>query len=141
MKIIKIYEGLKSYLLLLILCSIIISYLSIQVAVFISYAIDGVLFQQFERLPHYLKYWIDSNLGKGIIVISIMILLINVLLALLKYIRGKITAKFTLKVGSNLKLKLYKHVLNLEYKSYVSYNKAEMIQRINEDARCLCKFF
>lgn len=57
------------------------------------------------------------------------------------YLRSIITSKFKLKINSNVKLKLYKHTLNLEHKSYNSYDKTEILQRITEDADVYSSFF
>ena len=57
------------------------------------------------------------------------------------YLRNIITSKFKLKINTNVKLELFKHVLNLEYKSYNSYDKTEILQRITEDADIYSNFF
>lgn len=57
------------------------------------------------------------------------------------YFRDRITTKFKLKINVNLKSALYKHMINLEYDSYNKYNKAEIMQRINEDAELYSDFF
>ena len=44
-------------------------------------------------------------------------------------------------INVNIKSELYKHMLKLEYKSYNIYDKAEIMQRINEDADVYSKFF
>lgn len=136
----KVFKGAKKYIILLILLSILISYLSLQIALYIKYGIDGVLFQN-QEIPQYLLDNMQNEKTKGLIIIAIIIVIINAILFLTKYIRDLITSKFTLKIKSNLKLILYKHVLKLEYQSYSSYDKSEMLQRVNDDAEDYAEFF
>lgn len=141
LKVIKnIFKGIKKYIILLILLSISISYLSLQIAIYIKYAIDGILFQS-QEIPKYLLDIIQDGKIKGLLIIVSMITITNLILFLIKYIRDITTSKFTLKIKSNLKLMLYTHVLKLEYQSYNSYDKNEMLQRVNDDAENYASFF
>lgn len=136
----NIFSGIKKYIILLIFLSIIISYLSLQVAMYIKYAIDGILSEN-QEIPEYLLECIQYGKIKGLMLIAIIILIINLILFLTKYIRNRLTTKFTLKIKSNLKSMLYNHVLKLEYQSYYSYDKTEMTQRVNDDAEDYAEFF
>ena len=136
----KILEGIKKHMTGLVLLSFIISYFSLQIAVYISYAIDGILFHNISQMPEYLKSILEMGTLKGLLCISAIMIGINLMVAGATYIRERLTTAFTLKVSSNLKEKLYSHILNLEYESYQSYSKVEMLQRVNEDARGICQF-
>lgn len=118
-----------------------ISYLSLQSAVYISYAIDGILFHNVEKIPNYLRPVLEMNTLEGLIIISGMIIIMNLLIVFLNYIRERLTTNFTLKISSDLKRKLYAHILKLEYGSYQSYSKVEMLQRVNDDATAYADFF
>lgn len=131
----KTLEGNKKYIVGLIVLSCIISYFSLQVAIYISYAIDGILFHNVDQIPSYLKTVLEMGTLKSLILLSSMIIGINLIVALASYIRERMTTKFTLTISSNLKKKLYAHILKLEYSSYQNYSKVEMLQRANEDAR------
>lgn len=131
----------KKYILLLILLSIIISYLSLQSAVYISYAIDGILFNHAEKIPSYLEQVLEMSTIEGLVIISSIIIIMNLLIVFVNYIRERVTSNFMLKISSNLKKKLYAHILKLEYESYQSYSKVEMLQRVNEDATAYADFF
>lgn len=135
-----VFVGIKKYIVLLILLSIIISYLSLEIAMHIKYAIDGILFEN-QEIPYYILNSIQDGKQKGIILIAIILLTINLVLFLANYIRGIVISKFSLKIQTNLKSILYQHVLKLEHKSYHSYNKTEMIQRVNDDAKDYATFF
>lgn len=129
------------YLVLLILLSMSISYLTFLIAMNVKYAIDGVLFNNYNEIPIYLNKIIKNNYIYNLLIIVCIIIALNFIEKLLKYYRDRVTAKFKLKINTNLKTNLYKHILNLEYESYNSYDKAEMMQRINEDAEVYSKFF
>ena len=68
-------------------------------------------------------------------------LIINLSLFIMKYIRDKVTTKLALKIKTDLKLMLYEHILKLEYQEYYSYDQTEMLQRVNDDAEVYAEFF
>ncbi len=134
-------KNTRIYLILLIVLSIGISYLTFSIAIYIKYAIDGILFSNYDEIPRYLDQIFKHNCIDDLSIIALIILSLNAGEKLLKYFRDRFTTKFKLKIITNLKLTLFKHVLNLEYESYNSYDKAEIMQRINEDAEVYSKFF
>ena len=136
-----IFKGLKKYILLLLLLSGILSYLSLQLVAYISYAIDGIIFRSQETLPNYLKPILELDMIKGLLIFSLILVFMNSVILLIRYIRERITTKFTLKINSNLKGNLFAHILKLKYESYYSYSKVEMLQRVNEDAQEYSNFF
>ena len=129
------------YIVLLILLSMSISYLTFLISMNVKYAIDGVLFNNYNEIPTYLNKLFKHNYISDLFIIAIIIIILNLLEKLLNFFRNRITTKFKLKININLKSALYKHVLNLEYESYNSYDKMEMMQRINEDADVYSNFF
>lgn len=136
----KVLKGIKKYILLLIILSISISYFSIQIAIYVKYAIDGIILKN-EEIPKFLLEIIKDEKIKGLILIALIIITLNLIVFVINYIRDRITTKFTLIIESNLKLFLNEHLLKLEYQSYQAYDKAEMIQRINDDSEVYSKFF
>ncbi len=129
------------YLILLVLLSVIITYITIQISLFVKYGIDGILFSNYTDIPKYINTIFTHNYKNDLLIIAIIIIIFNSTQKLLHYFRDRITTKFKLKINTNLKQELYKHMLNLEYESYNLYDKEEMIQRINEDADVYSKFF
>ncbi len=134
-------KGTKRYIFLLLILSIVFSYLTLQTAIYIKHAIDNVICNDYESLPSFLKYVLTNNYIYDLLVLSVIIILINLLIAVVSYLRNIVTSKFKLKINTNVKSELYKHVLNLEYKSYNSYDKTEILQRITEDADVYSSFF
>lgn len=129
------------YLILLVLLSVSITYITIKISLFIKYEIDSILFNNYSDIPKYINTIFTHNYKNDLLIIAIIIIIFNFTQKLLNYFRDRITTKFKLKINVNLKQELYKHILNLEYESYNSYDKEEMIQRINEDADVYSKFF
>ena len=129
------------YLVLLVVLSIAISYLTFLIAMNVKYAIDGILFNNYKDIPEYINIMFNQNYLHDLLIVVIILVELNLIEKLLNYFRDRATTKFKLKINTNLKNALYKHMLNLEYESYNSYDKAELIQRINEDADVYSKFF
>lgn len=134
-------KGTKRYIFLLLILSIVFSYLTLQTAIYIKYAIDNIICNDYESLPTLIKHILTNNYIYDLLIISAIIIVINILLMIVSYLRNIITSKFKLKINSNVKLELFKHVLNLEYKSYNSYDKNEILQRITEDSDVYSNFF
>lgn len=134
-------KGTKRYIFLLLILSMIFSYLTLQTAIYVKYAIDNVIYNDYESLPILIKQILTNNYMHNLLIISAIIIVINLLLMFVSYLRSIITSKFKLKINTNVKLKLFKHTLNLEYKSYNSYDKTEILQRITEDADIYSNFF
>lgn len=131
----------KKYIIILILSSIIFSYITLKIAENLKYAIDGILFNNYDIIPEYTRNILNHNYVHDLLVFAIIIILLNFVNMIVNYIRDRVTTKFQLKININLKSTLYNHVLNLEYKSYNFYDKTEIMQRINEDADVYSKFF
>lgn len=133
-------EHTLKYVISLILISISISYITLLISMTIKYAIDGVLFNNYMDIPQYINIFLQNNYAVDLLIIAILIVFLNFIFMLLNYLRNRITTKLVLKIETNLKCTLYNHMMNLEYKSYNSYDKAEIMQRINEDAEVFSNF-
>ena len=108
----KILNGNKKYIIVLVLLSGMISYFSLQIAIYVSYAVDGILFKNGEQIPEYLKGLLALPSMESLLILSGIIIVINAIVAFFSYIRERITTKFTLTISANLKEKLYRHILN-----------------------------
>ena len=129
------------YLILLVILSVSISYITIQISLFVKYAIDGILFNNYSDIPIYINKIFTHNYINDLLIIVGFIVAFNLIQKVLSYCRNRLTTKFKLKININLKEELYRHMLNLEYESYNLYDKEEIMQRINEDADVYSKFF
>lgn len=129
------------YLVLLVILSISISYLTLLIANNIKYAIDGILFNNYNEIPMILNNIFKHNYIYDLLIVVCIIIVLSLIVKILNYIRDRVTTKFKLKININLKSALYNHMLNLEYESYNLYDKSEILQRINEDADVYSNFF
>ncbi len=134
-------KGTTRYVFALIILSVLFSYLTLQTAICVKYAIDNIVCNNYKELPMSVKSILTNNFLYDLLIISGMIILINLLIMLVSYIRSIITSKFKLRVNTNVKLELYKHTLNLEYKSFNEFDKTEILQRMTEDADIYSNFF
>lgn len=129
------------YIITILLLSVAISYITIQISLNIKYAIDGVILNNYTNIPTYINKILKENYIYDLFIFASIIIIFNFIYTILNYFRNIITSKLKIKININLKEALYKHLLNLEYKSYNIYSKAEIIQRINEDADIFSNFF
>lgn len=139
--IFKVLKGIYKHFFILILLGFLVSYITIQIAVLIQYAIDGIILGNNNALPEFLKILLSENIFKNLVTIGIIIFLITAVNCILKYLRDVLSEKFSLKINQNLKTELFNHIFHLEYNTYHSYEKAEIMQRINEDAGVFSGFF
>lgn len=137
----EVLKGIKGYFFILILLGFLVSYITIQIALLMQYAIDGILLHNYDSLPTFLKCLVSGDILRDLIMIGVVIFLTTLICCFLRYIRDVLSEKFSLKINQNLKTELFSHIFNLEYSSYNSYEKAEIIQRLNEDADSFSSFF
>lgn len=137
----EVLKGIKRYFFILILLGFLVSYITIQIALLMQYAIDGILLHNYDSLPTFLKCLVSGDILRDLIMIGVVIFLTTLICCFLRYIRDVLSEKFSLKINQNLKTELFSHIFNLEYSSYNSYEKAEIIQRLNEDADSFSSFF
>lgn len=139
--ILKALKDTAKYIIIIPIFSIIITYLTLQVPMYIKYAIDGIAMGDISTIPNYINTFFKDNAIYNLIIIVIYLILTNILLFLVSYIRSIVSSSFNLKVNKNLKMEIFKHIQNLEYQTYINYDKDEMMQRIKDDATTYSNFF
>ena len=117
----KIFKGITKYIIILILFSLLISYCNLQIAMYIRYAIDGILFHNLEEIPKFIQPIIEMDIIRSLIILSGIIMGIRGILVFVNYIRERITTKFTLKISANLKEALYAHILKVYQNIYFNW--------------------
>lgn len=137
----KALKHSKRYLVLIPIFSILISYLTLQVPMYVKYAIDIVLYKEQAQIPTYLAQYLTNTMIYNIGIIVLFLLATSGLIAIISYIRNRISNSFDLRINQNLKIEIFKHIQKLEYQSYVHYNKTEMMQRLKEDTTTYANFF
>lgn len=135
-------KGTKIHILLTLLLSAINSRLIIYVPMFIQYVLDGVIMGQEEVVPWYIRaFWEREEPISKIIVLSFFLVITNLLIFGVSYLRSKINTKFNLRINRNVKESVLKHVPRLEYEVFHQVDKADVMQRVNNDATTYAEFF
>lgn len=130
------------YIISIVILSMIYSKLIVKIPMFIQYALDGVILGNEGVIPEYIRLLFYSNSKMSKIIILILVLLfINVLIFIVEYIKSKINTKFNLRVNRNVKETILEHIPKLEYLEFSNIDKANVIQRVNNDATTYADFF
>ena len=124
----------KKYILGILICSLLSSFLTIYLTKFISFVIDGVIMQKSE-LPKYItNFFYDDTIYSKLIILTIFMLIIIFTISISNYIKNMFNTKFKLKMNKNLKEEILDHTTYLEYSEYISYGKNQILQRVSSDA-------
>ena len=92
----------KKYIIILILSSIFFSYITLKIAENLEYAIDGILFNNYDIIPEYTRNILNHNYVHDLLVFAIIIILLNFVNMIVNYIRDRVTTKFQLKININI---------------------------------------
>ncbi len=138
----KTLTGTKKYIAFTLILSAIYSRLVVYIPKFIQYALDGVISENENVIPNWIKnlYINNEKIGK-IITLSIILIIINILIFIVNYIKSKTNTKFNLKINKNVKELILEHIPKIEYLEFSNIDKANVIQRINKDATIYAEFF
>ncbi len=130
------------YIISILILSMVYSRLIVAIPMFIQYALDGVILENEAVIPEYIRqlFYFDSKMSK-IIILVIVLLFINVLVCAVTYIKSKLNTKFNLRVNRNVKETILEHIPRLEYLEFSNIDKANVIQRVNNDATTYAEFF
>lgn len=133
-------KGTKKYIIGILICSLVSSFLMIYLTKFISFVVDGVIMQK-GRLPVYIinSFYSDDIKAKLLVLAIYMIIFVGVI-SLSNYIKSMFNTKFKLLMNKNLKEKLLEHTTYLVYEDYVQYGKNQIIQRVSNDANYFVDF-
>ena len=135
-------KGTKFYIVLTLILSAIYSKLLVYIPMFIQYALDGIIMGDESVIPILIKklFYSDNKISKIIILVFVLIL-VNVLVFIVNYLKSKINTKFNLRINRNVKELILAHIPKIEYMQFSSIDKANVIQRVNNDANIYSEFF
>lgn len=130
----------KKYILGILICSLISSFLMIYLTKFISFVIDGVIMQT-SSLPQYITNSFYSNDMKSkLIVLAAYMLLFIIIISISNYVKSIFNTRFRLAMNKNLKTELLNHTTYLEYGEYIQYGKNQILQRVSSDSNNFINF-
>lgn len=135
-------EGTRIYILLIVLLSALYSKVLVFIPMFIQYALDGVVLGNENVIPIIIRkmFYSDDNISK-IIILTFCLVLVNILVFIVNYIKSKMNTRFNLIVNRNVKQIILEHIPKIEYMQFSSINKSNVIQRVNNDANTYSEFF
>ena len=138
----KTLKGTKFYMGLVLVLSAIYSRLIVYIPMFIRYALDGIIMGNENLIPTLIRklFYSDDKISKIIILAGILILA-NILVFIVYYLKSKINTKFNLKINRNIKEIILEHIPQIEYMHFCSIDKSNVIQRVNNDAATYAEFF
>ena len=79
----------KRYILFLMISSILCSYITLEIARYIQYTIDVVLFKNNETIPEYMRTILSSNQINNLIIFIIGIVIFNIALSIINQVRKR----------------------------------------------------
>lgn len=136
----KSLKGTKLYMLEILICSTISSFLTIYLTKFISFVIDGVIMQK-TTLPQYItKSFYSNDIKSKLIILAVYMLAFIIIICISNYIKSKFNTKLRLQMNKNLKIELLNHTTYLEYGEYIKYGKAQILQRVSNDSNTFVNF-
>lgn len=135
-------NGTFGYIILVIVMSIIYSKMVIIVPKFVEYFLDGVIFKNESIIPNYISFFFfNSSWQSKIFVLTVYLVLINICIFLVSYIKSKIGTLFNLKINENIKKSVLDHIPKIGYLEYSKIKKSDITQRVNSDAQIYSDFF
>ena len=130
------------HIILVIVMSIIYSKMVIIVPKFIEYFLDGVIFKNESIIPNYISlFFFNSSWQSKIFVLTVYLILINICIFFVSYVKSKIGTLFNLKINENIKKSVLNHIPKIEYLEYSKIKKSDITQRVNNDAQIYSDFF
>lgn len=133
-------NGTKKYILGILVCSLISSFLTIHLTKFIAFVIDGVIMQT-SNLPEYItNSFYNNDIKSRLIVLALYMIIFVITICVSNYIKNLFSTKFKVIMNRNLKKQLLEHTTYLEYGEYINYGKAQILQRVSNDANNFVEF-
>lgn len=130
----------KIFILGILICSLISSFLIIYLTKFISFVVDGVIMNTIE-LPKYItNCFYSDSISSKLAILAIFMLIIILVISISNFIKNMFNTKFKLKMNQNIKEAILYHTTYLEYGDYVSYGKNQILQRVSSDANNFIDF-
>lgn len=135
-------KGTKEQIAWILILTIIGSKLNVYVPMFIQYALDGIVLQNESVIPAWIVRFFYTNQAIGkLLILGAVLIGVNTIAFIVKYVRSKISTKFNLKINRNVKHTILNHISKLEYMEFSRINHSDVIQRVNNDALIYSEFF
>ncbi len=138
--IISSFKHTTVLILVFLILSIILNYLTTYIPVVIQYFIDVLLNQNTSNaiIENFIS--IFNNKLSFIPIICILLLMIEGIIVLSTYIRTIVKNKIIQEFQFDLKLKLFEHIQNLTYQDFYKNSLADLVQNMADDVNNIVNF-
>ena len=135
-------KGTKEQIIWILILTMVASKLNVYVPMFIQYALDGVVLQNESVIPAWMtRFFYSDQAMVKLLILGAILICVNTIAFIVKYVRSKISTKFNLRINRNVKHTILNHVSRLEYMKFSQINHSDVIQRVNNDALVYSEFF
>lgn len=138
--IISSFKGTKIFIVIYLIFSLLIAYLTTFIPVIIQYFVDVLLKQNVEN--KIIEKFI--NIFKGelsfIPIMCILLIIVKLTLILVTYLRTRLKNKIIQEFQYNIKLTLFKHIQNLTYQEFYKNSIADLVQNMADDVKGVVTF-
>lgn len=138
--IIKSFKNTKIKIMLYVVFSLIIAYLTTFIPVIIQYFLDVLLKQSVSNnIIEKFIYLFDNKLS-FIPIMCILLLLVELILTSVTYLRTIIKNKIIQEFQFNIKQTLFYHIQNLTYQDFYKKSLADLVQNMADDVKDIVTF-
>lgn len=138
--IIKSFKNTKFRIILYIIFSLIIAYLTTFIPVIIQYFLDVLLKQQVNNYIIEKFISIFNNNLSFIFIMCILLVIVQIIIILSTYLRTIVKNKIIQEFQYEIKFKLFNHIQNLTYHDFYKKSLADLVQNMADDVNNIVGF-
>lgn len=138
--IIKSFKNTKFRIILYIIFSLIITYLTTFIPVIIQYFLDVLLKQQANNYIIEKFISIFNNNLSFIFIMCILLVIVQIIIILSTYLRTIVKNKIIQEFQYEIKFKLFNHIQNLTYHDFYKKSLADLVQNMADDVNNIVGF-
>lgn len=138
--IVKCFKNSKFKILLYVIFSFLISYLTTLIPIIIQYFLDVLLNQNVSNIIIEKFINIFNNKLSFILSMCLLLFIVKFMLSLIIYIRTIIKDKIIQEFQFNIKQTLFNHIQNLTYQDFYKKSLADLVQNMTDDVKDIVVF-
>ena len=138
--IVKCFKNSKFKILLYVIFSFLIAYLTTLIPIIIQYFLDVLLNQNVSNIIIEKFINIFNNKLSFILSMCLLLFIVKFMLSLIIYIRTIIKDKIIQEFQFNIKQTLFNHIQNLTYQDFYKKSLADLLQNMADDVKDIVVF-
>ena len=138
--IIKSFKNTKFRIVLYVMLSLVITYLSTFIPIIIQYFLDVLLKQQVNNNIIEKIISIFNNNLSFVSIMCILLIIVEVIIVLSTYLRTIIKNKIIQEFQYEIKIQLFNHIQNLTYHDFYKNSLADLVQNSTDDVNNIISF-